>query len=59
MQFAQFGPAIAEQLQNASAVTGGLSGYLGFRHTEFTAGRLVVEMDARADLRSAICTADV
>lgn len=50
MQFAQFDPAIAEQLQNASAVTGGLSGYLGFRHTEFTPGRLVVEMDARADL---------
>ncbi len=53
MQFAQVDPAIAEQLQNASAVVEGLSGYLGFRHTEFTAGRLVVEMDARADLLTA------
>ncbi len=31
---------------------GGLSGYLGFRHTELTAGRLVVEMDARDELKN-------
>lgn len=31
---------------------GGLSSFLGFRHTELTAGRLVVEMDARDELKN-------
>jgi acyl-coenzyme A thioesterase PaaI-like protein len=47
MEFAQFDQQIAEELQNAAATAGGLSGYLDFRHIDFTAGRLVVEMDAR------------
>lgn len=50
MEFAQFNQQIAKELQNAAATTGGLSKYLDFRHTEFAAGRLVVQMDARDDL---------
>ncbi|CQD24001.1 thioesterase superfamily protein [Mycobacterium lentiflavum] len=52
MEFAQFDQQIAEELQNAAATAGGLSGYLDFRHTDFTAGRLVVEMDARDELKT-------
>jgi len=50
MDFPQFNQQIAGELQNTAGATGGLSKYLDFRHTEFAAGRLVVEMDARADL---------
>ncbi|BBZ08356.1 putative phenylacetic acid degradation-related protein [Mycolicibacterium doricum] len=50
MDFPQFNQQIAEELQHASGTSGGLAKYLDFRHTELTAGRLVVEMDARADL---------
>lgn len=50
MEFAYFNPQIVDELQNAAAGAGGLSRYLDFRHTEFTAGRLVVEMTAREDL---------
>lgn len=31
---------------------GGLAGYLGFRHVEFIAGRLVAEIDVRDDLKT-------
>ena len=50
MEFAQFNEHIAREMQNAVTTAGGLSKYLDFRHTEFVAGRLVAEMDARADL---------
>ncbi len=50
MDFPQFNKQIAEELQHAAGTSGGLSKYLDFRHIEFSAGRLVVEMDARADL---------
>ncbi|WIM90331.1 PaaI family thioesterase [Candidatus Mycobacterium wuenschmannii] len=50
MTFASFDEQIAEELRNAPMLSEGLSGYLGFRHTEFVAGRLIAEMDARPDL---------
>ena len=50
MDFPQFNQQIAEELQQAAGTSGGLSKYLDFRHIELTAGRLVVEIDARADL---------
>ena len=50
MDFPQFNKQIAEELQHAGGTSGGLAKYLDFRHIEFSAGRLVVEMDARADL---------
>ncbi|MGA5462345.1 PaaI family thioesterase [Mycobacterium sp. NPDC050041] len=50
MDFPQFNMQIAEELQQAGGTSGGLAKYLDFRHIEFSAGRLVVEMDARADL---------
>ncbi len=50
MEFAQFDERIAEQMLGGAATAGGISRYLGFRHTELSAGRLVVEMDAREDL---------
>ncbi len=52
MQFTTFNEEVAEQLKRAAETTGGLAGYLGFRHTEFTAGRLIAEMDARDDLKT-------
>lgn len=48
--FASFDRQIAEQLRNAPMLSEGLSGYLGFRHTELVAGRLIAEMDARPEL---------
>ena len=36
MQFTTFNEQVAEQLKSAAETTGGLAGYLGFRHTEFT-----------------------
>jgi uncharacterized protein (TIGR00369 family) len=48
--FADFNEQVAEQLQSAAMLSDGLAGYLGFRHTDFVAGRLVAEMDARPDL---------
>jgi uncharacterized protein (TIGR00369 family) len=52
VNFAAFNEDVAEQLLNPSVTAGGLAGYLGFRHTEFVAGRLVAEMDARDDLKT-------
>ncbi|WP_437339966.1 PaaI family thioesterase [Mycobacterium asiaticum] len=48
--FASFDEKIAEQLQSAPMLSAGLAGYLGFRHTDFSAGRLIAEMDARPEL---------
>jgi uncharacterized protein (TIGR00369 family) len=50
--FAAFDAQVADQLKGAALTAGGLAGYLGFRHTDFLAGRLVVEMDARDDLKT-------
>jgi len=50
--FAAFDAQVADQLKGAALTAGGLAGYLGFRHTDFSAGRLVVEMDARDDLKT-------
>jgi len=50
--FAAFDAQVANQLKGAALTAGGLAGYLGFRHTDFSAGRLVVEMDARDDLKT-------
>lgn len=52
MRFAEFNQSVADQLQSAATTAGGLSGYLGFRHTAFVAGRLVAEMEARDDLKT-------
>ena len=49
-EFESFNERVAEQMLDSATAAGGLSGYLGFRHIEFTAGRLVAEMDAREDL---------
>ena len=49
MEFA-FDERMAEKMLGSAQAAGGLSAYLDFRHTEFTAGRLVAEMDARPDL---------
>lgn len=48
--FAGFDEQIANEWRDAPRLAEGLSGYLGFRHTEFVAGRLIAEMDARPDL---------
>ncbi|MBY0291545.1 PaaI family thioesterase [Mycolicibacterium gadium] len=50
MDFLQFDERIAETMLGEAAGAGGLSTYLGFRHTELVAGRLIAEMDARPDL---------
>ena len=50
MTFAHFDEQIADQLRGSANTTGGLSTFLNFRHTELTAGQLVVEMDTREDL---------
>ena len=50
MDFPQFNKQIAAELQHAGGTSGGLAKDLDFRHIESSAGRLVVEMDARADL---------
>ena len=52
VNFATFNDRVAEQLKDSTVTVGGLAGYLGFRHTEFIAGRLVAEMDARDDLKT-------
>lgn len=52
VNFATFNDRVAEQLKDSTVTVGGLAGYLGFRHTEFVAGRLVAEMDARDDLKT-------
>ncbi len=52
VDFERFNPHLADQLLDAAVTAGGLAGYLGFRHTEFIAGRLVAEMDARDDLKT-------
>lgn len=49
-EFDTFNEKVAGQMLDFATAAGGLSGYLEFRHTEFTAGRLVAEMDARAEL---------
>lgn len=50
VKFAQFDEQIAGQLLSAANTAGGLSTFLNFRHTEFTAGRLVAEMETREEL---------
>lgn len=35
MQFTTFNEQVAEQLKSAAETTGGLAGYLGFRHTRY------------------------
>ena len=52
VNFATFNDRVAEQFKDSTVIVGGLAGYLGFRHTEFVAGRLVAEMDARDDLKT-------
>lgn len=52
MDFETFDADIADTLLAATDAPGGLAGYLGFRHTAFTAGRMVAEMDARDDLKT-------
>ena len=47
-EFESFNERVAEQMLDSAIAAGGLSGYLGFRHIEFTAGRLVAEMEAAA-----------
>lgn len=49
MEF-EFNARTAEAMLGGATAAGGISSYLDFRHTELTAGRLVAEMDARADL---------
>jgi uncharacterized protein (TIGR00369 family) len=49
-QFDTFNEQVATQMLDFATAAGGLSGFLEFRHVEFTAGRLVAEMDARDDL---------
>ena len=49
-EFENFDERVAEKMLEAATAAGGLSGYLDFRHVEFTAGRLVAEMDVREDL---------
>lgn len=50
--FEHFDEQVADKMLGSARAAGGLSAYLDFRHTEFTAGRLVAEMDAREDLRT-------
>lgn len=50
MEFDQFNERSAQRMLHVATGAGGLSGFLAFRHREFTAGRLVAEMDAREDL---------
>jgi 1,4-dihydroxy-2-naphthoyl-CoA hydrolase len=45
-----FDPTIAETFIRASAMVGGLPGYLGVRFVEMTAGRLVASMAVREEL---------
>lgn len=52
MEFETFDADTAGVLLAATDDPGGLAGYLGFRHTAFTAGRLLAEMDARDDLKT-------
>lgn len=47
-----FDPKIAERMKTAR-LDDGLPGYLGIRHTDFTDGRLVAEMDAADKLMTA------
>ena len=49
-QFDTFNEQVATQMLDFATAAGGLSGFLEFRHVEFTAGRLVAELDARDDL---------
>ena len=49
-EFAQFDERTANEWLKAATTAGGLTKYLNIRHTEFTAGRLVAELDAREDL---------
>ena len=49
-KFDTFNEQVATQMLDFATAAGGLSGFLEFRHVEFTPGRLVAEMDARDDL---------
>jgi acyl-coenzyme A thioesterase PaaI-like protein len=48
--FAHFDEQIADQLLRSPNTAGGLSRFLSFRHIELAAGRLVAEMETRAEL---------
>ncbi len=50
MEFPQFDPQVAGQVLGAATDVGGISAYLGFRHAELSAGRLIAEMEVRDEL---------
>ncbi|MBV1892768.1 MAG: PaaI family thioesterase [Ilumatobacteraceae bacterium] len=50
MEFRQFSEQTAKQMLGSTSSGGGLAGYLGIRHVELTAGRLVAELDVRDEL---------
>ena len=50
--FEHFDPRFAERLIGANDAVTGLPKYLGIRLVEFTAGRLVAEMDVREELKT-------
>ena len=52
MEFDVFHESYAQRVLGPVQGGGGLADFLAFRHTEFTAGRLVAEMDARDDLKT-------
>jgi uncharacterized protein (TIGR00369 family) len=52
----QFDPRIAEGMVKANSAATGLPRYLGIEFVELTAGRLVAEMEARAELLNPLGT---
>ncbi|MDH3707879.1 MAG: PaaI family thioesterase [Acidimicrobiia bacterium] len=52
MEFDHFDEEMAAAMLAHPDGGGGLSTYLGFRHDQFTAGRLVAAFDARDDLKT-------
>lgn len=56
-EFRTFDPKMAAAIMEGDTfIGGGLPGYLGIRHTECEAGRLVAEIDVRDDLKIAFGT---
>jgi len=51
-KFEHFDPRFAERLIGANDAVTGLPKYLGIRLVEFTAGRLVAEMEVREELKT-------
>jgi len=49
-RFEHFDEKMAAEMLRATTRFGGLPGYLAIRHTEFSAGRLLAEMEARDEL---------